>query len=120
MGNANRRTIPSRNHPPTAKRKSICFGAIYADYTAPSWLPGPVRNILAWADPQFTYDIKCVPCCYLPYYLSFVTMTTLGVASVDIANPAAFWWHTAQNIIGFLLLGYLVAVIGSKFTRRSA
>jgi len=52
--------------------------------------------------------------------MSFVTMTTLGLASAEPVNDAAFWWHTAQNIFGYIWLGYLIAVLGSKLTRRSA
>jgi len=55
-----------------------------------------------------------------PYYLSFVTMTTLGVASIEPGNGWAAFAHTVQNVIGYGWLGYLIAVLGAKFTRRSA
>ena len=55
-----------------------------------------------------------------PYYLSFVTMSTLGMASVEPVTTAAAIWHTMENIIGYALLGYAIAVFGSKFARRSA
>ena len=54
------------------------------------------------------------------FYLSFVTITTLGLSSVE---PISFWaafWHTVENIIGYLWLGYAISVLGSKLTRRSA
>ncbi|MFC1541576.1 pentapeptide repeat-containing protein [Candidatus Latescibacterota bacterium] len=57
---------------------------------------------------------------WYPYYFSFVTITTLGMSSVE---PVSFWgafWHTIENIFGYGLLGYAIAVLGSKFTRRSA
>lgn len=55
-----------------------------------------------------------------PFYFSFVTMTTLGLASVE---PVSFWaalWHIFESVIGYLLLGYAISVLGSKLTRRSA
>jgi|GEM_PF-6290333 uncharacterized protein YjbI with pentapeptide repeats len=55
-----------------------------------------------------------------PYYFSFVTMTTLGMSSVEPVSGWAAFWHTVENVIGFWLLGYAIAVLGSKFTRRSA
>ncbi len=55
-----------------------------------------------------------------PYYLSFVTMTTLGVSSIEPGNFQAALAHTIQNVIGYGWLGYLISVLGAKFTRRSA
>jgi len=55
-----------------------------------------------------------------PFYLSFVTMTILGMASVEPVTTAAAVLHTIENIVGYALLGYAIAVFGSKFTRRSA
>ena len=59
-------------------------------------------------------------CWWHPFYFSFVTMTTLGMASVEPGNFWAAFWHTLQNLFGYVWLGYLIAVLGSKLTRRSA
>ncbi|MCE5249977.1 pentapeptide repeat-containing protein [bacterium] len=66
-----------------------------------------------------TYSVGEPPCWY-PYYFSAVTMTTLGLASVEPNTFGAALWHTFENIIGYMWLGYLIAVLGAKFTRRSA
>ena len=55
-----------------------------------------------------------------PYYFSFVTMTTLGVATIEPMGGLASLVHTVQNVFGYIWLGYLIAVLGSKLTRRSA
>ena len=47
-------------------------------------------------------------------------MTTLGMASVEPVTTGAAFWHTIENILGYGFLGYAIAVLGSKFTRRSA
>lgn len=95
----------------------ILFGLVFADFSSPELFPGFLRDFLDIIDPKFLYNSFAW---WKPFYLSFVTMTTLGVASVEPANDAAFWWHTAQNLFGYVWLGYLIAVLGSKLTRRSA
>lgn len=98
---------------------ALCFGLIYADLSSPSWFPGWLQRFLARIDPKFEgFDLKAR--FWDPIYMSFVTMTTLGWSGVKPDNQAGYWWHTAQNLFGYIWLGYLVSVLGSKLTRRSA
>ncbi len=104
----------------------ILFGVVFSDYSS-QWLNGfpqlfkdPIQNTLNYFDPKFTYNGQPQSMWWQPFYLSFATMTTLGLASAEPSNDVGFWWHTFQNLFGYVLLGYLIAVLGSKLTRRSA
>lgn len=97
---------------------ALSFGLVYATFQAPYWLPSCLQAALAFIDPQFEGLIGTSPW-WKSFYMSFVTMTTLGWSSVEPANTAGFWWHTAQNLFGYIWLGYLIAVLGDKLTRRS-
>ena len=97
---------------------SVVFGLIYADFVCPSWFP--FRNFFDSIDPRFTYQGQPQTRVWQPFYLSFVTMTTLGLASSEPSNWFGYFWHTAQNFFGYIWLGYLIAVLGSKLTRRSS
>ena len=79
-----------------------------------------LKNALDFIDPDFYYNGSPQSTLLQPIYLSFVTMTTLGVATVEPMNSFGYIWHIFQNLVGYVLLGYLVAVLGSKLTRRSA
>lgn len=98
----------------------VLFAFVFSDFSSPTWLPTCLRDLLDLFDPYFTYNGKPQTMWWQPFYLSFVTMTTLGLASAEPANTAAFLWHLAQNLIGYVLFGYLISVLGSKLTRRSA
>ena len=97
----------------------LLIGLVFADFNSPGWLPNFMRNILDIVDPEFCYNSMPQTTLWQPLYLSFVTMTTLGVATAEPVNHAAYWWHTGQNLLGYVMLGYLIAVLGSKLTRRS-
>jgi len=97
------------------------FGAVFADYHSPRWFPGWLQNLLAAIDPRFRYqDIPPGLDGWWPYYMSFVTMTSLGWASAQPVNKTGMVWHTILNLIGYALLGYFVSVLGAKLARRSA
>ena len=100
----------------------IMFGFVFYNFSYPSFFPdwAWLETLLDKIDPVFRYNGDPQKLWWQPFYLSFVTMTTLGLASAEPINDAGFWWHTLQNITGYVLLGYLIAVLGSKFTRRSA
>ena len=98
---------------------SVAFGFVYADFVSLSCFPNILTNSLDFIDPRFSYQGEPQTRLWQPFYLSFVTMTTLGLASAEPSNSAGYWWHTFQNFSGYIWLGYLIAVVGSKFTRRS-
>ncbi len=96
----------------------IFFGFAFAHYPYPSFLPdwAWLQNIFVVNQPMFDFIGDEW---WRPYYHSITTLTTLGWGSVEPKTTAGFWWHTAENIMGYLMLGYLIAVIGDLLTRRS-
>ena len=94
------------------------FGFAFAHYPYPSFLPdwAWLQSVLVIDKPMFIFD---GPEWWRPFYHSFTTLTTLGWASANPNSTAGFWWHTAENILGYVMLGYLIAVIGDLLTRRS-
>lgn len=97
----------------------VFFGFAFAHYPWPSFLPD-----WAWLQGFFVVNQPMFDFIgdewWRPYYHSITTLTTLGWGSVEPKTTAGFWWHTAENIMGYLMLGYLIAVIGDLLTRRSA
>jgi len=97
------------------------FGAIYAGYPYPHWLPECLwlKELLISWKPEFIYNNEIAAYWWRPYYTSFTTLTTLGWASAEPANTPAFVFHTVENLVSYVLLGCIIAVLGDLLTRRS-
>lgn len=97
---------------------AIFFGAVYAGYPAPEWLPESVRNLLVDVAPAIDLSREKTP--FTPYYFSIVTFTTLGFGDVLPKNLAGEIWLTIEVIIGYIMLGGLISIFSSKIARRGA
>jgi uncharacterized protein YjbI with pentapeptide repeats len=93
---------------------AVLCGAAYADYSAPTWLPEWLVNMAPDVDLQGRS-----PTWFTPYYFSIVTFTTLGFGDVVPRNLAAEIWLTIEVIIGYVMLGGLIAIFATKLARRS-
>jgi len=99
---------------------AILFGAVYADYTVPSWLPQPVKNLLIRMDPEVRVSPEDrTPTGFTPYYFSIVTFTTLGFGDVKPLNLAGEIWLALEVVLGYIMLGGLISILANKFARRS-
>jgi len=99
---------------------AIAFGAVYADYTVPLWLPPSLRHLLISVDPQV--DISPgnrIPTPFTPYYFSIVTFTTLGFGDVKPLNLAGEIWLVLEVLLGYTMLGGLISIFANKLARRA-
>ena len=94
------------------------FGAIYAGYSVPSWLPEPLANFLIDMAPSIEFQGGSSTE-YSPYHASFVTFTSLGFGNVVPKNLAGEIWLTIEVVFGFIMLGGLISIFTSKVTRRA-
>lgn len=108
------------------------FGAIYADYSCPSWLKwidqgkiyekiNPILILVQPNTPQKEkHSVKWrIKTDFTPYYFSIVTFTTLGFGDVIPANLAGEIWLTIEVIVGYIMLGGLISIFAVKFAKRS-
>ena len=95
----------------------LFFGAVFGYYPFPdyAWLKW-LKGVLVIDSPMFNFSDSEW---WRPYYHSFTTLTTLGGAGAEPLTATGFWWHTLENVIGYVMLGYLIAVMGDLLTRRS-
>lgn len=94
------------------------FGIAYAGYSVAGWLPESWANFLIDIAPSI--DIQDRPSTkYTPYYISFITLTSLGFGDVVPKNLPGEIWLTIEGIFGFIMLGGLISIFASKVTRRS-
>jgi len=96
------------------------FGAIYADYTIPtwlSWLPQSFQNLLIVIDPQIKFSPS--HSWFSPYYFSIVTLTTLGFGDITPLNLAGEIIVAIEVILGYVALGLLISILANKVARRS-
>lgn len=94
---------------------ALLCGAAYADYPAPTWLPDWLVNMAPDIDLQGRS-----PTWFTPYYFSIVTFTTLGFGDVVPKNLAGEIWLTIEVVIGYIMLGGLIAIFATKLARQSA
>ncbi len=99
---------------------AIAFGAVYADYPYPSWLPQwpRLKAFLFDVNPKIAV-FKSVDNWLTPYYYSIVTFTTLGFGDVLPQNTAAQFWVMIEVVLGYVVLGFLVWVLTNKFGGRA-
>lgn len=98
------------------------FGAVYADYAAPSWLPPSVERLFVRMDPHIEVSPKPperMPNGFTPYYFSIVTFTTLGLGDVTPLGLAGEIWLAIEVVLGYIMLGGLISIFANKFARRS-
>lgn len=99
---------------------ALTFGAIYADYNVPAWMPEPVASLLVRMDPEFDVSPEeRKPTGFTPYYFSIVTFTTLGFGDVTPTSKAGEIWLVVEVLLGYVMLGGLIAIFANKFARRS-
>jgi uncharacterized protein YjbI with pentapeptide repeats len=99
---------------------AIIFGLIYASLTCPAWLPGPIQDILSWADPKIYIDPHTFKHhVWTPIYFSIVTFTTLGFGDVRPQNAAGIFWVVLEVTFGYIMLGGLVSIFANKLARRA-
>lgn len=80
---------------------ALLFGVLFSD-----WLPTGWRLFsFEFANPYGHW--------YAPFYFSFVTFTTLGFGDVVPVNVPAQLAVTLEVIVGYTMLGVLVAILGS-------
>jgi len=96
---------------------ALFFGAIYANYPVPSWLPDWLTLRLLEVAPHITIDRPMTG--FTPYYFSIVTFTTLGFGDVLPRNLAGEIWLTIEVILGYVMLGGLISILANKVTRRA-
>ena len=96
------------------------FGAIYADYSIPSWLswlPQPFKEFFRGIDPKI--EIPRSHSNFTPYYFSVVTFTTLGFGDVKPSNLAGEIFVVIEVLLGYMMLGLLISILANKIARRS-
>ena len=99
---------------------AILFGAVYADYTVPSWVPGPMKSLLVSIDPKVKLSTAGrTPTRFTPYYFSIVTFTTLGFGDIEPQGLAGEIWLAFEVVLGYVMLGGLISIFANKFARRS-
>jgi len=111
---------------------AMLFGAIYADYSCPSWLEWiNVGNWLENVNPEMAIDqpnigqevgqgiIPRAKTAFTPYYFSLVTFTTLGFGDVTPVNLPGEIWLAIEVVLGYLMLGGLISIFAVKLARRS-
>ena len=99
---------------------AILFGAVYADYTVPSWVPGPMKSLLVSIDPKVKLSTAGrTPTRFTPYYFSIVTFTTLGFGDIEPQGLAGEIWLALEVVLGYVMLGGLISIFANKFARRS-
>lgn len=80
---------------------ALLFGVLFSDW----WPHGWRLFSFEFANP---YDHW-----YAPFYFSFITFTTLGFGDVVPVNVAAQMAVTVEVVIGYTMLGVLVAILSS-------
>ncbi len=55
---------------------------------------------------------------FAPYYFSIVTFTTLGFGDITPATFCGMIWVTLEVILGYIMLGGLIAIFAKKFIRN--
>jgi len=99
---------------------AVIFGAVYADYTVPSWMPGPIKSLLVSMDPKVMLSTEGrIPTGFTPYYFSIVTFTTLGFGDIEPQGLAGEIWLALEVVLGYVMLGGLISIFANKFARRS-
>ena len=99
---------------------AMVFGAVFADYSAPAWLPEPIEALLVHMDPDLAVSSTArTPTPFTPYYFSIVTFTTLGFGDIHPLNLAGEVWLALEVLLGYIMLGGLIGVFANKFARRS-
>jgi len=107
---------------------ALLFGAIYADYSCPSWLKWMNwENWMEKVNPIMAIDqtkaqglgIIRKATWFTPYYFSIVTFTTLGFGDVTPVNLAGEIWLAIEVILGYIMLGGLISIFANKLARRS-
>ena len=98
---------------------AMIFGAAYAGYPAPDWLPDPLAHFLIDIAPSIDAQGRDATA-FTPYYFSFVTFTTLGFGDVLPNNLAGEIWLTLEVVLGYIMLGGLISIFATKVTRRAA
>ncbi|MBF0551926.1 MAG: pentapeptide repeat-containing protein [Deltaproteobacteria bacterium] len=94
------------------------------------------RSILLWAGwsvilamgfgfHYYTLGPEHFEIAHLPFskstmvYHSLVTFTTLGFGDIVPKTTYATWWVLAEVLIGYVMLGGLIAIFANKLARRS-
>ncbi|MBF0474997.1 MAG: pentapeptide repeat-containing protein [Deltaproteobacteria bacterium] len=94
------------------------------------------RSILLWAGwsvilamgfgyHYYTLGPEHFEIAHLPFsestmiYHSLVTFTTLGFGDIVPKTTYATWWVLAEVLIGYIMLGGLIAIFANKLARRS-
>jgi hypothetical protein len=96
------------------------FGAVFADYSAPAWLPEPIEALLIRMDPDVAVSSSTrIPTPFTPYYFSIVTFTTLGFGDIHPLNFAGEVWLVVEVLLGYVMLGGLIGIFANKLARRS-
>ena len=95
------------------------FGWIYASSFSSS--SSPLPKLLSWAMPQIYLDPQQYHHGFwTPLYFSLATFTTSGFyGAVQLQNAAALFWTSLEVILGYIMLGGLIAVFANKLARRA-
>jgi len=95
--------------PAVSAAVALVFALIYMP--RPAWFPD------WWAAPlTFDYPSELNPW-FAPFYFSVVTLTTLGLGDFTPANVPAQILVMSEVIIGYVMLGVLLALISLYFRR---
>lgn len=88
---------------------AVAFG--FAFSYAPAWFP-------TWWPTPFRFE-QAYSTGFSPLYFSIVTFTTLGFGDYTPANLWAELAVVAEVVLGYIMLGGLVAILASRLARRS-
>ena len=79
-----------------------------------------MASFLDRLDPEFSVSPEGrVETAFTPYYFSIVTFTTLGFGDITPTNRAGEIWLVLEVLLGYVMLGGLIAIFANKFARRS-
>jgi uncharacterized protein YjbI with pentapeptide repeats len=97
------------------------FGLLFSWSFYPEQVPTLVRELLGWAIPKVDIEHeKYYRGFWTPYYFSLGTFTNSSFhEDAFLLDNAAFFWVSLETMIGYLMLGGLIALFASRLAQRA-
>lgn len=97
------------------------FGLLFSWSFYPEKVPSVVRGLLGWAIPQLDIEHeKYYRGFWTPYFFSLATFTNSSFhEDAFLLDNAAYFWVSLEVMIGYLMLGGLIALFASRLAQRA-